>query len=280
MNLILKLIRLKFSLLSFISPAYASGQALNLFQRPHFQKIRDREKDFLEKTKILRLPYSPEDIIIYEVGNKDGKKVLMVHGWDSNPGSMAGIAEELIYQGFHVLVFNVPAHGISVQKTTNMLYVSDILIHVLKKFNIKENISIVTHSFGSGATSFALKKSGIKVDKLVFITSPDKLYDIFKDFADRIGLTDKAFRIMCKTTEKKFNYSFEEMQISKLLESSHFNKLLLIHDKKDTILPFKNAEVISRISKNTELYATEDKGHYRILWDKTVIGKIRDFLLQ
>lgn len=74
----------------------------------------------------------------------------MVHGWDSNPGSMAGIAEELINRGFHVLVFNVPAHGISVQKTTNMLYVSDILIDLLKKFNINGNISVVTHSFGSG----------------------------------------------------------------------------------------------------------------------------------
>ena len=279
MNLLLRLIRIKFSFLSAISPTYASKQALNLFQKPHFQKIRERERNFLENSKITRLPYNPEDIIIYEAGDAKGKKVLMIHGWDSNPGSMAGIAEELIKNGFHVLVFNVPAHGISSQKKTNMLNVSEILIDVLKKFNENENISVVTHSFGSGAVSFALSKSGFRVDKLVFVTSPDKLYDIFKDFADRIGLSEKAFRSMCDATEKRFKLTFKEMQISKLLESSFFNKLLLIHDKKDMILPFKNAEIISGISKNTELYATEGKGHYRILWDETVIGKIRDFLL-
>ncbi len=279
MNLLLKLIRIKFSFLSAISPSFASNQALNLFQKPHFQKIRDREKDFLEHSKITRLPYNPEDIIIYEAGDTTGKKVLMIHGWDSNPGSMAGIAEELINQGFHVLVLNVPAHGILTQKKTNMLYVSGILIDVLKKFNLNENISVVTHSFGSGAISLALNKSCIKVDKLVFVTSPDKLYDIFRDFADRIGLSDKAFKSLLETTEKRFNLTFEELQISKLLESSFFNKLLMIHDKKDMILPFKNAEIIAGINKNTELYATEGKGHYRILWDETVIVKIRDFLL-
>jgi predicted alpha/beta hydrolase family esterase len=159
-----------------------------------------------------------------------------------------------------------------------MLYVSEILADVLSAFNESGSISIVTHSFGSGAISFALNKTKIPVDRLVFVTSPDKLYDIFKDFAGRIGLSQKAFRIMCDTTEKKFKLTFDDMQISKQLRSAHFNKLLMIHDKNDMILPFKNAQIISASVPNTELFATEGKGHYRILWDQEVINKISDFL--
>jgi pimeloyl-ACP methyl ester carboxylesterase len=83
---------------------------------------------------------------------------------------------------------------------------------------------------------------------------------------------------MCDTTEKKFKLTFDDMQISKQLRSAHFNKLLMIHDKNDMILPFKNAQIISASVPNTELFATEGKGHYRILWDQEVINKISDFL--
>lgn len=276
MNLKFLFIRLKFKLISFISPEKASEQALYIFQHPHFQKIRDRERKFLEHSKIIRIPYDPEDIILYNIGNPEGQKILMIHGWDSNPGSMAAIADKLSESGFNVYVFNVPAHGISEQKTTNMLYVSQIMMDLIKELG--DNISVVTHSFGSGAISFALAKSKAKIDKIAFITSPDKLYDIFLDFANRIGLNNKAFNLMLKFTEEKFHYTFEEMQISKLLNKANYNKLLLIHDKNDMVLPFKNSEVIANSNKNTELFVTHDKGHYRILWDDEVINKVNDFI--
>lgn len=278
MNLILKFIRLKFKTLSAVSPSSAARQAMDLFQRPHFQKLREREKEFLDRCEIIRMPFSGEDIIFYQYGDKVGQNVLMIHGWDSNPGSMGGIATKLGDMGFNVLLYNVPAHGISVQKTTNMLYVSEILAEVLKRLSKDGEISVVTHSFGSGAISFALKKTGIKVDKIVFVTSPDKLYDIFYDYALRIGLSLKALKIMCHMTEKRFNRSFDDMHVSKQLRDSKFNGLLLVHDKNDTVLPFKNVEKIASLNQNSLLFPTEGKGHYRILWDDKVIFGISDFL--
>ena len=278
MSLVLKLVKFQFQVLSVIAPTIAAKKALKIFQEPHFQKTREREKDFLNNANIIRVKHDPEDIIIYEMGDKTGKPVLMVHGWDSNPGSLSGIAEQLKNNGFHIYSLNVPAHGISKQKVTNMLDVSLIIVEILKQLEKYNSISIVTHSFGSGAVTFALEMNQKEVDNLVFVTSPDKLIDIFSDFANIIGLNEKAYKMMIQLTENRFDKRFEDMEISKALSKVKFDKLLLVHDKEDKILPFENIKRINRKNPKSEIFATEAKGHYRILWDEEVISKIVNFL--
>ena len=279
MNLALKLMRLKFKVLSFLFPALAANMALEIFQRPHLKKLREREKEFFQKAKEIRIENEGEDIILYELGEPGGKPVLMIHGWDSNPGSMYGIAGELAKNGFYVLSLNVPAHGISKTKKTNMLKVSEIVNKVLEKYSGMNPFSFVTHSFGSGALSFALSKSGIKAGKLVFVTSPDRLKEVFWDFARFLGLNGRAFKEMLKITEKRFDRSFDEMEISKLVQKINYDKLLIVHDRQDKILPFHNARRIHELNPGSILYPTTGKGHYRILWDPEVISKIKDFLV-
>ncbi len=277
MKILLKLMKLRFWLLSVIAPKTAAQKALNIFTKPHFKKTRDREKRFLNTANVLRIKHEIEDIIIYESGEKSGIPIVAVHGWDSNPGSLSGITDELAKRGFHIYSLNVPAHGISKKKGTNMFETAQIIVKILKYIN-HEKVSFVTHSFGSGAVSIALQTSKIKADKLAFITSPDKLWDIFKDFADMIGLNNKAFKTMLKITEKRFGRTFDEMQISNILSESYYNKILIIHDKKDKILPFENSNRIQNLNPKSEIFATEGKGHYRILWDEQVIKKVTQFM--
>ncbi len=278
-RLILEGLKLKFKLLSIISPQKAAQKAIRLFSTPQFQKIRNRERNFLKNANIIRIKNDPEDIILYEAGDRNGKPILVVHGWDSNPGSLSGISGKLADLGYHILALNVPAHGISKQESTNMLETANLIIKVLEYFKDKGNFSFVTHSFGSGAVSFALNKSGIEADKLVFITSPDKIMDIFDEFKDTIGLGDNAYKYMLEYSEKRFERKFDDMVISKALKKVKFNRLLLVHDKKDKILPYHNSEnILKTNSKQSEIYTTEGKGHYRILWDENVINKIVSFV--
>ncbi len=277
-ELLFKILKLRFRFLSLISPKYAAKYAIDIFSKPHFQKIRERERKFLNDANIIRIKNQPEDIILYETGNKAGKPVLMVHGWDSNPGSLSGIAYKLIELGYHIFALNVPAHGISKAKSTNMLETAIIINKILDNFKDMGTFSFVTHSFGSGAVSFALSESEIKTDKLAFITSPDKILEIFEEFKNTIGLGDKAFEYMLKFSENRFNREFEDMEISKVLQKAKFNKLLLVHDKNDKILPFHNSENIhNKNPQRSKLYPTEGKGHYRILWDENVINVVVDF---
>jgi pimeloyl-ACP methyl ester carboxylesterase len=277
-SVVLELMKFRFKLLSFIAPKKAARLAIDIFSKPHFQKIRERERKFLNNSNIIRIKNKPEDIILYEKGNKDGKPILMVHGWDSNPGSLSGIADKLVGLGYHIYALNVPAHGISNLNSTNMLETADLINKVLEELKDKGIFSFVTHSFGSGAVSFALNKSGIKADKLAFVTSPDKLLEIFRDYKDTIALGDKAYKYMLEYSENRFQRKFEDMVISKVLKKANFNKLLLVHDKNDKILPYHNSENIKKNNPDrSEIFSTEGKGHYRILWDEEVIDKIVSF---
>ncbi|MEZ4906568.1 MAG: alpha/beta fold hydrolase [Saprospiraceae bacterium] len=278
MSFILRLIRIKYRILSVIFPGWAANSAFKLFQKPHNFKIREREKDFLAISEIYKIENSPEDLIFYRKGNHDGERVLMIHGWDSNPGSMSGIAEKLVENGFNVFAFNVPAHGISKVESTNMLEVSDLLVTAVKKLSENGKINAVTHSFGSGAISFALEKSDIELNKMVFVTTPDKISDIFYDFASKIDLSEKSYKKLLEMTSIKFNRSMDDLAISNLLSNAKYNKLLLIHDKNDKILPFKNSISIKEKNKNVEIFQTKDTGHYRILWDENVIEKVNEFM--
>lgn len=271
--------KFRFKLLSILSPSKAAKSAIEVFSKPHFKKLREREKEFLENTNIVRIKHEPEDIILYETGEETGKPVLMVHGWDSNPGSMSGIAKRLSAKGYKIYVLNVPAHGISIMKSTNMLETSKLINKILEIYKQKGEFSFVTHSFGSGAVSFALNESGIKVDRLAFVTSPDKIIDIFDDYKNTIGLGDKAYKYMLEYSEEKFQRRFDDMVISKALQKANFNKLLLIHDEKDKILPYSNSlNIHKKNNKRSEIFTTQAKGHYRILWDEDVIEKIAKFI--
>lgn len=266
-------------MLSILCPEIAARQAFNLFRHPRIIKVRERERRFFEKAKILRIPYEPEDIILYETGNESGEKVLLIHGWESNPGSMGGIAKELVNNDFHVFSLNLPAHGISRLKTTTMLHVSIMLTDLIKEHFKAQKISVVTHSFGSGAISFALSRGKIGLKNMVFVTSPEKIYDIFADFASNINLNENALEKLIAITEKKFNFTLDGLRISSSLKDSEFDKLLLIHDRYDKVLPYENAETINRLVPNSDIFTTEGKGHYRLLWDEKVIQKTVEFLM-
>ncbi len=278
MNTKIKIIRLYFKILSALSPKFAAQKALDLFASPRLKKVRDREREFFEKSEIIRLKNEPEDIIIYQLGNKDDKPILMVHGWDSNPGSMSGIAFKLVEKGFRVLVLNVPAHGISKEKYTNMIDVSELIRKIMQEMKFPDKISIISHSFGSGAVSFALEKCKIGVDKLAFVTTSENIIDIFDEFKDFIGISDKVYRLMNKIIEDRYNLKLESLVVSDALKNSKFNQLLLVHDEEDKILPFANSASINRQIPNSTLIPTKGKGHYRILWDKDVIDNVVKFI--
>ena len=171
----MKLIRLSFRILSFVWPKMAGKLAFRLFQVPRNKSFRNREKAFFEKARHFVVPHPTEDIDAYELGNPDGKLVLLVHGWDSNAGSLSKIAGELAVRGYRVVTFNLPAHGTSKLKRANLILCAGAMRALLDFLNPTEPFSIVTHSFGSAVSSYTLAKAPYIVDRFVMLTSPNRL---------------------------------------------------------------------------------------------------------
>lgn len=278
MKLILFFFRSYFTVLSFVSPRLAAKRGFQLFQKTSNKRFKSRELDFYAKTDTFTVASQVGEINCYEMGNPDGEIVFLVHGWNSNAGSMAGIGANLIDNGYHVISFDLPGHGKSVLKKTNLLECKIAMQAVLKHFATGKPINIVSHSFGSLVTSYTLSASKPAVNTLVYLTTPNEVTAIFSEFKETVRLGSHAYEYMVAHAEGLLQEKLTDFSALNKLQSVNYSKLTLIHDLHDKMLPFENSKLISERLPRTELHVFEKIGHYRMLWNDKVLIKVSEAL--
>lgn len=274
----LRLIKIYYSTLSILSPKLAAKSAFEIFQKVRKKDIRKREEMFFSEAKKYTLKFGKEDLACYEFGSEHKDVVVLVHGWDSNAGCMYGFIEELLKNNKRIISFNLPAHAFYKASKTN-LYECKMAFKVLIS-NLPEykKLSIISHSFGSAISSYALSELDVELDRLVFLTSPNVIEDVFLDFKKMIALNDKSYQYLKLKADDVLGEKLEELSVEKKLTEFSFNHLHLIHDKNDKIIPYSNTVNIHKKIANSTITSYEDIGHYRMLWNQDVISKSISYL--
>ena len=279
MNFQIQILRYYFSVLSTIFPKYASLKAFKLFQKVKNKSIRDREKDFYKKAKHFKVSLNGADILCYDLSPENKKLVFLLHGWESNAGSLSKIAFSLSKNNYRVISFDLPGHANYKSNYTNIYECKEAFKLVLKFINPKEPFNVIAHSFGSAVTTYALSKEKYIIDHMIFLTSPNYMLDIFKDFKNLIKLSDTSFSLLLNMAQKVLNREIKDLNIEEEINSISFSKLLLIHDQYDKIIPFKNSQNIAlKNQTRTKLIKHQNIGHYKMLWNDNVIENILKFL--
>ncbi len=278
-----KIIKFYFGSLSFFAPRAAAKKGFSLFQKVRKKDIRPREEDFYKKASHFAVKAKLDDhkiepIDCYELGEKNHPLVILVHGWDSNAGSMSQIANELVDSGKRVVLFNLPGHAFSPSSSTNLLECRRAVTAVLEEINPAPGFSIISHSFGSAVVAYALSKNNYELDKLIFLTNPNRVERIFTDFKNFIGLNDRAYRQLLQLTKEKLGEPIEAVSVESNLSKINFDQLLLIHDKNDKVLDYDNSVEVKRSTPKAKLITFENIGHYKMLWNKEVITNCVNFL--
>jgi len=272
------MIRTFFGLSSFLAPERAAKKSFNIFQKVRMKEIRKREESFYQEVKHFTVASSNEPIHCFEMGDKNGPIVFLVHGWDSNAGCMSMFASRFEDMGYRVIAFNLPGHAFYESKSTNLLECKIAMEKVIDFIDPQEPFSVVSHSFGSAVTANALADSDREIDQVVFLTNPNKIENIFKEFKKMIGLTRRAYRFMIEHTSELLGGPISLLDVSTNLEKVNFKKLLLIHDMEDKVLPYSNSFEINSDHQNVQLISMKNVGHYRMLWNDEVIGRTVAFV--
>ena len=124
-----------------------------------------------------------------------------------------------------------------------------------------------------------MSKLNYQLDKIVFLTSPNSILEIFKEFKNLIGLSNRSFTYFVKKANLLANEEINDINIDEKLKLLDFSKLLLIHDEFDKIIPIKNSEEIKKINaKKTQLIKYSKIGHYKMLWNDKVVEDTMHFL--
>ncbi len=270
MKIYLTIFGLYFRVLSLLSNKIAGQKAFQFLQKPRKLKFRQRENQFYQNTKTYLLHTEYGEIPCYETGNSNGKLVILVHGWESNAGSLSGIGHLLAEQGFRVISFDLPAHGNQNATHTNLFECKEVLKSLVSYLNPAHDFSIVSHSFGSAVATYAMSEVNYSLDQFICLSSPNKLAFLFETFKEMFQLPAKPYKIMLEKIETLFGKPLEKISVEKMMPSVNYKNLTIIHDINDKVLPFAFSKQIAASSSSSELITIKNVGHYRMVWDRDV----------
>jgi len=257
---------------SLISSKYASKKALNLFASPRKGRYNDTQKQLLTSAYYKELTYNNLKIATYHFKGKN-KTILLAHGWESNASRWSYLLDDLLKEEYNVILLDGPAHGNSEGKQFNAILYSEFINVVTEVY--KPEV-LIGHSVGGMASVFCMYNHHIDfVKKIVLLGAPAHFTGVFKRYKAMMGynhrISDGLDRIVLERFGKPTDY-FSAANFTIDIEANG----LIIHDKKDKIIPYEDALLFANRYKNSELITTTGFGHS--LRDKSITTSIINFI--
>jgi pimeloyl-ACP methyl ester carboxylesterase len=269
---LLKAIGSVLNLMSLLSPKLAANIAIHLFSSPQKGRLKGLDAPFLKTAKRDILEYKNVKIATYHwQGSKD--TILLAHGWESNTSRWEELIHILRKFGYNVVSIDAPAHGNSTGKLFNALLYSECIHVVAQKFKPH---CIIGHSVGGMATLFFQHKYQLPfIKKLVLLGTPSNFIGVFNRYSAMMGYNNKVINAMNQYVLKKYNHLPDYFSAAKFSEEIT-SEGLIIHDKKDRIIPYNDALEFKKHYSNSKLITTTGLGHG--LKHETVYKYIIEFL--
>lgn len=274
---IIHLIRLAFNTIGQVFPKKAAKIAFELFSTPRIRAKHKTSDPILESARMFEFMYGKQILKGYEWGRGE-QTILLVHGWESRGTALRAFVPTLTSKGYRVMTFDGPAHGNSDGKTTNLIHFGGAILAAIRQAgNVK---GIVTHSFGGASTVYALSHldTAVSVEKLVLIAVPDSMHKVLEDAANTLKLPKRIRRIFFKMVEGRLQKPVNEVDVSMAYDKLNVKETLIVHDLTDAVVPFVAAENVYKHWDNVTLLVSEGYGHYRLMKNPDLIGRVASFL--
>lgn len=273
-------------------PWAADGDAaLRVFCAPNISERRpknqrelvERARYHLRNARLQRIatPVGGIETYSFEPDKQPASgTVLIVHGWTSEASFMTAVAEPIRRAGFRIVLMDLPAHGRSDGRSTNLMDCARATAVVGQALGPIH--AVVTHSFGGlialvAAEGLAPMPVRLEAKHAVLVSSPNKLSDFTRDFCKHWGVSPAGRRAFEKRLERIGHRPISHFSAAKLLGTSGCNGLV-VHARDDTDVTFRCAEEIVEESKGVELLAFDGLGHRNILFAPQVTRAIANHL--
>ncbi|WP_348636604.1 alpha/beta fold hydrolase [Mariniflexile litorale] len=257
--------------ISYFSPNYAAHLAVFLFSKPKKGKIKENEAPFLNTATKETVFYQNIPIATYHWrGNKE--TILLVHGWESNAFRWKDLIEMLQSKDYNIIAIDAPAHGNSGNKIFNVFIYSECIHAVASHFEID---AIIGHSVGATASAISLHNYHSPIKKLVSLGAPSNFAGIINNYRLMMGYSKRVSDAMNQYYLKHYDHEPDYFSAKNFLKDIQA-KGLIIHDKKDRIISYRDALDISRHYHDSKLIKTVGLGHG--LKSQQVYNHILEFL--
>ncbi len=276
---LVRLVQLYFRIVGALFPARAARRAYLLLTTP-MRRARHRQSDpVLEQARIFEFMYGKELLKGYEWGQGE-QTVLLVHGWESRGTGLRNFVPGLVAEGFRVVAFDGPAHGDSGGRRTNLPHFAGAIRALLRR--IGPIHGLIAHSFGGLAAGYALAwlLPELHVGRFVFIGVPTRMNDMVDETRRTLALNERVLAQLEHLLEKKFGRPLHQVELVNLYERLCPERVLVVHDRYDSLVPFDAARALYDAWPGVELLITEYMGHYKLMKNPEVVQRVVRFIAE
>lgn len=200
-----------------------------------------------------------------------GPTVVLVHGWAGRGADWRHLASDLVAAGWRVVVPDLPAHGLTPGRRTELFALGQAVAAVLDE---ERPAAVVAHSMGFPATVVALEAGAPSPTTLIALAPGRRIAHAVAGFARQAELRPALADQLRRGLEQRFGTDVWDVldvdRVVPLLEADG----LIIHDADDDEVPLSDARRIAASWPGAELVTTDGLGHRRILRDGSVRARI------
>ena len=266
----------RFAASALLFPELAGAWAERLFLTPPQRRDGFAALD-LTGARAGSVEHKGRQIATWQWGwrSREAPAVLLAHGWGGQAAQMRGFAFPLLAAGYRVIAYDQPAHGVSEGRLTGLPDFADVLATVAAAHGGVQ--AVVGHSLGATAAALALATSKARFSKVVLVSPPSDLVGYSRRFARWHWMPEPVRRSMQAAIEERYGVAWEDPDVARIAPRLSA-QALVVHDREDRMIPWKQGERFARLWPNARLLSTRGLGHGRILEDGNVLQAAADFI--
>lgn len=274
----LRWLRWQLKVLGAVAPALAFRQAWRLFCTPRRLSVKTWEAPALADARRRTVAYATGSVAVYEWGEAAAPTVVLVHGWEHRASFWGAWVRPLLAAGYRVVALDGPAHGASSGRQATLISFGGAVQAVVD--TVGEVRAVVAHSFGAASVAGLPVRlpAGASLPRLVLLSAPVSPRAVAGRFADFLYLSDNLAGRFADHMQLLAGRPADSFAVATSGPTIGAEKVLIIHDEGDEIVPFYEGQDIAAAWPGARLHATRGLGHNRILRDAGVVQAAVEFI--
>lgn len=240
------------------------------WRMPRSSAALEREAKWLEAAR----PATFADGRVAGFTAGEGPAVLLVHGWGDRAATLGAFVEPLVASGFRVVGIDLPAHGASRGRETNLYETADAVRAVSDE--VGGAAAVVAHSMG-GATAALAVRDGMDVERMALLGTPASLETAVGPFLRIFGLPAGVEKALRADIERRFGPTVWDDVATASVARQLRTPALIVHDREDPQVPFDEAVLLAQAWPGARLLTTEGLGHQKVTRDPDVVREVVAF---
>lgn len=265
----------KIHTIGLVSPRKAAEMAYKLFCTPRKPAKKLKEPPLFHKADKLQLLVNGITLKGFRFipPHPNGKKILIQHGFSSYSYKFEKYVSLFKKQGFEVVAFDAPAHGLSEGKLINALIYKEAILKIEEAFG--PFYGLMGHSLGGLAGSLAFKEfSNQSQRRLVLIAPAIKTDSAIQHFYSLLSVDQKFKNAFEQIIREMTHETIDNISVTYAIKHIQ-SSILWVHDKDDKICLFEDVlPIISEKPTNIQFVITEGLGHSRIYKEASISNTI------